>query len=299
MDSITLPSPAKVNLFLRILGKRPDGFHELETVMAALDLADEMRFERRPCGITIECSAPGVPCDDSNLAVRAARLLQERFGIQAGTHIVLRKRTPVGGGMGGGSSNAATTLRALGRLWELSASQSEFETLASRLGSDVPFFLRPSVAMCRGRGEIIEPISAEKCRALQEAAVVLVNPGFGVPTPWAYRSYAARGGVSAEPKRDAGPLLRALASADLIALAGELYNSLEPAVFRKYPILEMFRRSLVEAGASGALMSGSGATVFGLCLNVRAAEDVRSKIMAKFGPSLWTHVARFAAFSGS
>src|ERR1044072_826860 len=128
MESLTLPSPAKVNLYLKILGKRADGFHSLETVMAALSLAAEMRFELRPDGITIQCATPGVPADDSNLAVRAARLFQERFGRNDhGVQIFLRKRTPVGGGMGGGSSNAATTLLALNRLWAVNAGFEELQ----------------------------------------------------------------------------------------------------------------------------------------------------------------------------
>jgi 4-diphosphocytidyl-2-C-methyl-D-erythritol kinase len=293
MEPITLSSPAKVNLYLKILGKRPDGFHELETVMAALSLADEMRFEPRVSGITLECSAPGMPTDETNLAVRAAKLLQAKIGSQHGAHIVLQKHTPVGGGMGGGSSNGATTLVALNQLWKLNLSLAELQSLAAQLGSDVPFFLQPSVAMCRGRGEIIEPLQPGKFAAMKNMAVVLLNPGFGVSTPWAYKAYAARGGADAEPKLIAQPLLASLANGTLRDVASQLYNSLEEPVFHKYPILDIFKQSLLEAGAVGAMMSGSGATVFGLCQNERKAKAVGEKIAAKFGPSLWTHVARF------
>ncbi|MSR64423.1 MAG: 4-(cytidine 5'-diphospho)-2-C-methyl-D-erythritol kinase [Verrucomicrobiae bacterium] len=294
MEPISLPSPAKVNLYLKILGKRPDGFHELETVMAALTLADEMRYESRVSRITLECNAPGVPTDDTNLVIRAAKLLQAKTGTQHGAHIVLQKRTPVGGGMGGGSSNGATTLAALNKLWTLNLSLAELRSLAAQLGSDVPFFLQPSVAICRGRGEIIEPLPTGQFAALKGLAVVLLNPGFGVPTPWAYQAYAARGGAEAEPKQSVQPLLHSLSKGNASQVAAQLYNSLEAPVFNKYPILEIFKRSLVEAGAVGAMMSGSGATVFGLCESEETANAVSGKVAAKLGASLWTHVARFA-----
>jgi len=295
MEPITLPSPAKVNLYLKILGKRADGFHELETVMAALSLADEMRFEPRASGITLEGRAPGVPTDDTNLAVRAALALQKKCDVSSGAHIVLNKCTPVGGGMGGGSSNGATALVALNRLWKLNLPFADLQALAATLGSDVPFFLQPTVAMCRGRGEIIEPLQPGKFMALKNLAVVLLNPGFGVPTPWAYKAYAARGGVDAEPKRSAQSLLDSLSNGSPGAVASQLYNSLEAPVFHKYPILELFKQSLVDAGAVGAMMSGSGATVFGLCASESEARTVSKKIASMFGTSLWTHVARFVA----
>jgi 4-diphosphocytidyl-2-C-methyl-D-erythritol kinase len=297
MDSLALSSPAKVNLYLKVLGRRPDGFHELETVMAALSLADEMRFDLKPTGLSLECDEPGVPTDDTNLALRAARALQQKRGVNKGAHIVIRKRTPVGGGMGGGSSNAATALLALNQLWQLDASLAELQAIAATLGSDVPFFLQPGVALCRGRGEIIEPLGKDRCGSLRDAAVVLLNPGFGVSTPWAYRSYAKGGGAEAEPKRSISPLLNVLARGDVPGVASQLYNSLEATVFHKYPILGIFKQSLIEAGAIGALMSGSGATVFGLCENEESAEQVRTRITEKFGVRLWVHVARFAVRS--
>lgn len=295
MEPVTLLSHAKVNLYLKILGRRADGFHELETVMAALSLADELRFESRPHGVTLECNLAGVPTDDTNLAVRAAKVLQAEFGVAHGVHIVLCKQTPMGGGMGGGSSNGAATLTGLNRLWNLGASTDRLRALAATLGSDVPFFIEPTVAVCRGRGEVIEPIPPDRCRALRGAGVVLLNPGFGVPTPWAYQSFAARGGAAAEAPRDVKPFLDALAGNDARSLAAHLTNSLEAPVFHKYPVLEMLKHSLLEAGAIGAMMSGSGATVFGLCENVAHAESVRSNITARYGASLWTHVATFAS----
>lgn len=294
MDSLTLASPAKVNLYLKILGKRADGFRELETVMAALSLADQMRFDVKPKELTLECDAKEVPVDDTNLARRAAKLLREKFNVRQGAHITIRKQTPIGGGMGGGSSNAATTLRALNDLWNLKASASELQSIAALLGSDVPFFLQPGVALCRGRGEIIAPLAKDQCGGLEGLSVVLVNPGFGVSTSWAYKAYAARGGADAEGKRQAVRLLEALNVGTVDAIAAELFNSLEAPVFHKYPILNMLKRALLQAGAAGALMSGSGATVFGLCESEKNAQAVRDKVVAAFGPSLWTRVSSFA-----
>jgi 4-diphosphocytidyl-2-C-methyl-D-erythritol kinase len=296
MEPLVLSSPAKVNLYLEILGKRADGFHQIETLMALLGLADEMRFELRERDVTLECDVPQVPLDETNLAVRAARLLQRRqAGRNRGVHIAIRKRIPIGGGMGGGSSNAATTLRALNELWELNLSSSELHALAAELGSDVPFFLGPNLAVCRGRGEIIEPLDFKQSNTWAGLGIVLINPGFGVSTSWAYGAYAARKDAAAQKPPGIPALLEAMKRSDLPGLAAQLFNSLQLPVFYKYPILQIFAQDLPQAGAAGSLMSGSGATVFGLCRSMAQAEIVREKIAARFGSSLWVVVTSFAA----
>jgi 4-diphosphocytidyl-2-C-methyl-D-erythritol kinase len=281
---LALSSPIKVNLYLRIVGRRPDGYHDLETVMLPLDFGDTLAFRPQPAGITLSCDQPALPTDGRNLVVRAANLL----AADRGAHITLTKRAPLAAGVGGGSSNAATTLLGLNRLWELNLPASRLGELAARLGSDINFFLQPGAAICRGRGERVEPIP---CRL--SAAVLLVNPGFGIPTPWAYAAWAGNRLTRQAP--DVSVLARALAEDDLPAVGRCLFNDLEAPSVGKFPVLDLLKRTLRDSGADGALMSGSGATVFGLFADAGPATVAGERIRAEFGPGMWTCVTRFAA----
>lgn len=285
---LTLFSPVKVNLYLRIVGKRSDGYHELETVMAPLDFGDTLTFEPLSSGITLRCDNPSLPTDDSNLVVRAAKRLAECFGVKRGAAITLVKRAPLAAGIGGGSSNAAFTLLGLNRLWELNATKAQLGEVAAALGSDINFFLEGGVALCRGRGERVEPVP---CRLA--AHVLLVNPGFGISTKWAYESWAkAAAGLTAAPP-DVSVLLRALAENDLAGVGAGMYNSLEAPSVGKFPVLELLKRRMRDAGAAGAMMSGSGASVFGLFARKTDAEEAAAQIRAQFGPSAWAWVCQF------
>ena len=284
-------SPAKINLYLRILGKRPDGYHELETVMLPLDFGDEIALQLSTTGLTMECDQPCLPTDDSNIALRAAKLLAEHSGTDAGARITLRKRTPLAAGLGGGSSNAAAVLTGLNRLWNLKVSGEELHSLAARLGSDVNFFLGQGAALCHGRGERIEPVA---CKF--SGSILLVNPGFCILTKWAYETWAK---AAAESRLTANPpevslLLRALAEDDLAVVTQHLFNSLEIPSIRKFPVLGLIKKAMCENGAAGALMSGSGATLFGLFANKADAEQSGRQIREQFGPSMWTAITRFA-----
>jgi 4-diphosphocytidyl-2-C-methyl-D-erythritol kinase len=279
-------SPAKINLYLRIAGQRPDGYHELETVMLPLDFGDAMTFEPKPSGIELTCDDPRLPVDDSNLVVRAAKQLMERASVGRGAKIRLEKRTPLAAGLGGGSSNAATTLTALSRLWSLDAPHSTLHDIAAKLGSDINFFLAGGAAICRGRGELVEPI---ECRL--SAAILLVNPGFGISTKWAYESWAAQP-LTAKPP-EVTLLARALAEDDLGGVCRSLYNSLEAPSVGKFPVLQLLKEAMASAGAAGTLMSGSGATVFGLFADAKVARNCAAQLRQEFGPSVWTTVTRF------
>jgi 4-diphosphocytidyl-2-C-methyl-D-erythritol kinase len=288
---LTIFSPAKINLYLRIIGKRTDGYHELETVMLPLDFGDQITLRSHKTGIALACDDPRLPTDDSNLALRAARAMAEAFGTEKGAKIGLKKRTPLAAGLGGGSSNAAATLLGLNRLWKLDAPSEELHALAASLGSDINFFMAGGAALCRGRGEKIEPIP---CKL--SAAILLVNPGFGISTKWAYESWA---GAAAESRLTAPPpevslLQRALAEDDLTGVSRCLFNSLEAPSIRKFPVLELIKNSMCDGGATGALMSGSGATVFGLFPEAKLAKASARKVREQFGPSMWTQVAQFA-----
>jgi 4-diphosphocytidyl-2-C-methyl-D-erythritol kinase len=276
-------SPAKVNLYLRILGKRPDGYHDLETVMLPLDFGDTMTFEARPGGIELICNDPRLPTDDTNLIVRAAKLLGVR-----GVKISLQKRTPLAAGLGGGSSNAATTLMALNE----SKSPAELHELAAELGSDINFFLSGGAAICRGRGERVEPVP---CKL--SASILLVNPGFGISTKWAYEAWAKAASTLTVKPPEVSLLLRALAEDDLDGVSRGLFNSLESPSVGKFPVLQLLKEAMGAGGAAGALMSGSGATVFGLFAGAPAAARAGEEIRERFGPSMWTQVARFTKMS--
>jgi 4-diphosphocytidyl-2-C-methyl-D-erythritol kinase len=293
MDRVTVFSPAKINLYLRIIGKRPDGYHELETVMLSLDFGDEIMLEARRTGLTLECDNPSLPTDDSNLALRAAKQLSEALAVEHGAKLTLKKRTPLAAGLGGGSSNAAAVLMGLNRLWKLDAPHEKLHALAAGMGSDVNFFLAGGAALCRGRGEKIEAIL---CKL--SGAILLVNPGFGISTKWAYENWAKAvplgPGLTAHPP-EVSLLLRALAEDDLAGVSRCLFNSLEAPSVRKFPVLALIKNAMRNGGAAGALMSGSGATVFGLFANEPAAAESAQRIREQFGPSMWTKVTRFAS----
>jgi 4-diphosphocytidyl-2-C-methyl-D-erythritol kinase len=268
-------SPAKVNLYLRITGKRADGYHELETLMLPLAFGDTLTFERLPAGIELQCDDPRLPVDETNLVVRAATSL----GVP-GARITLQKRTPLAAGLGGGSSNAAATLMALGK----GESPARLNELAAKLGSDINFFLAGGAAICRGRGELVEPIA---CRL--SAAILLVNPGFGISTKWAYANWAQ---LTEKPPA-ISLLARALAEDDLEGACRSLYNSLEAPSVGKFPVLELLKQTMRTGGAAGTLMSGSGATVLGLFADAKVAENVGREVREQFGPSLWVQVTQF------
>jgi 4-diphosphocytidyl-2-C-methyl-D-erythritol kinase len=250
MAQLELFPPAKINLFLYLLGKRSDGFHEIDTLMIRTSLQDRLLLEitDKNKSLQFQCSDPGLPVDGNNLVVKAVNLFREHTQINEGLKIFLEKKIPSGGGLGGGSSDAAFTLKGLNELFQSPLSQEKLLTLAAQLGSDVPFFLGDSVARCQGRGEKLSSLSP--LDDLPERAV-LVNPGFGVPTAWAYQTYQThsikKGDVEGKFSW------------------GEMRNDLEPAVFSKYlllPEIKVWLKS--QSDVSAAMMSGSGATMFGL-----------------------------------
>ena len=208
---------------------------------------------------------------------------------EQGVRILLQKRTPLAAGLGGGSSNAAAVLKGLSQLWQVDAPPDMLGELAARIGSDINFFLAGGAALCRGRGEQVEPIA---CKL--SAAILLVNPGFGISTKWAYESWAkAAAGLTAKPP-EVSLLLRALAENDLLGVSRCLFNSLEAPSIKKFPVLRLLKDAMRAGGATGALMSGSGATVFGLFADAKAAEESAKQIREEFGPSMWTQVTKHA-----
>ena len=278
-------SPCKVNLVLNVLGKRPDGFHELETVMHPIALYDRLSFERSGKGVTLTCSEPSLPTDGRNLAYRAAAAFLDAASIKEGIRIHLEKRIPLEAGLGGGSGNAATTLLGLNDLFGHPLTPDQLDTLAASLGSDVPFFLQSSPALATGRGEQIRPLPFFP--ALKGASFLLIHPGFGISTAWTYQRLARFPAAFNGKRGRAQELIASLTSGDLISAGKFLYNSLEAPALEKYPLLQLFQDFLREKGAIGTLMSGSGSTTFAITRDQQVAEDLTSKFKAKFGTKNW------------
>jgi 4-diphosphocytidyl-2-C-methyl-D-erythritol kinase len=282
-------SPCKVNLLLNILGKRTDGFHELETVMHPVSIFDELSFDRAGKGIELTCSEPTLPMDSRNLVVRAAEKFFETATVNEGVKIHLEKKLPLAAGLGGGSGNAATTLLGLNELFGTPLAMEQLQEIAGEIGSDIPFFLQKEPALATGRGEKIEPVGS--FAALKNAWFVLIHPGFGVPTAWAYQQF------SGFPEALNGRRGRArefieLLQTDLLRAAPGFYNAFEAPVLRKYPLLALFQEFLRTEGAPVTLMSGSGSTTFAVVETGKVAEMLIEKFRAKFGDTHWVRMVR-------
>jgi 4-diphosphocytidyl-2-C-methyl-D-erythritol kinase len=281
-------SPCKVNLLLNILGKRADGFHELETLMHPVRVFDTLHFARGPRGIALTCNIPGLPTDSGNLVYRAAAAFLEKAGIRDGVRIRLEKRIPLAAGLGGGSGNAAATLLGLNELFGGPLSSGPIREIAASLGSDIPFFLQARPALATGRGEQIEPV--DFFPALRDAAWLLIHPGFGISTAWSYQRLARfPASLNGTPGR-AQKLVGLLRTADLRAAGAEFYNSLEAPALEKYPLLALFQEFLRAHGATAALMSGSGSTTFALTPGQAAGEELAEEFKSQFGSTGWTTV---------
>lgn len=279
-------SPCKVNLLLNILGRRVDGFHELETLFHHVPLTDELTFERAESGVSLTCSVPTLPVDASNLVHRAATRFLSEAGLESqGLRIHLEKRLPLAAGLGGGSANAAHTLLGLNELLGYPLQSAQLDRLAAGLGSDVNFFLQDRPALATGRGENVT--SLEHFAVLRGVGVLLYHPGFGVATPWAFTELRKHpSALMGRPGR-AMELADCLRGGDLFAAGRLLFNSLEAPVLTKYPVLQLYQDFLRQHGAWGALMSGSGSTTFALFPNHLAAKNAVAPFEAEFGQAGW------------
>jgi 4-diphosphocytidyl-2-C-methyl-D-erythritol kinase len=270
VEAVTEPAPAKINAFLRVLGRRDDGYHEIETLVLPVTLADGVQVSPAE-GIQLTVAgdrASEVPAGEDNLVLRATHALRDRLAEKRGAHVLLSKRIPVGAGLGGGSADAAATLRALDSLWGSDLGLEELMDVAAEVGSDVPALLHKGPVIARGRGERVKPTS------LPKTWWVLATQRFGVSSEAAY-SLWDEGGITGPDARD---LLDALARGDLERAARLLSNDLEPVVKERHPEVAEARRALLDAGAVGTIMSGSGPTVAGLTRNAAHAEELVSSV---------------------
>ncbi|WP_204140266.1 4-(cytidine 5'-diphospho)-2-C-methyl-D-erythritol kinase [Halomicronema sp. CCY15110] len=301
MDSYSLSAAAKINLYLEVVGDRPDGYHELVMVMQSVGLADRVTVRRiLPHEIRLRCDHPAVPSDATNLAYQAAALLQQRFpkimGQQGGVEITIEKNIPVGAGLAGGSTNAAAVLVGLDLLWQLGLTQIELQTLAAELGSDIPFCIAGGTAIATGRGEQIDTL-----HGLDGLYVVLAKaPALSVSTPWAYKSYrqafadtyldVATVGPTRQDQLHASPMMAAIGQQDGPAIGQHLYNDLEKVVLPAHPEVKAVKAALASCGGLGTLMSGSGPTLFTLTASQAAAAGIVQQMRSRYSESelgLW------------
>ena len=271
----TYQAPAKINLSLRVQTKlREDGYHNVDILMAPIDLYDQLDFHNSRT-TTLLCDTPGVPTDESNLVFKAIREFEKAYGRKAKQRITLTKRIPHGAGLGGGSSDAALTLLAVNEILGTNYDLAELSSMAAQLGSDVPYFLTPTICRCKGRGEIVTPVPE---LAGWSSPIVLLKPAFGVSTPSAYKGLTCSRrlkGVSYGPQK-----------VDDITLV----NELERPVFAKFPVLAHMKHWLLDQpGTRAALMSGSGSTMFALTETPEQARDIAARALQELDPTLFTH----------
>jgi len=281
LQTLELKAHAKINFTLDVLARRPDGYHEVEMVMQAIALHDRVILQEQAAGITVQSDHPAVPSGPQNLAYRAARLLQEYCQIERGVAINLQKRIPVAAGLAGGSSDAAAVLTGLNQLWRLHLSLAELQCLGARLGADIPFCLQGGTAVARGIGEQLTAVPG-----VPRLWLVLVKPPFGISTAAVYRSLRVDR-ITNHP--DTAAMLQALAREDYAAIRKNLRNVLEDVVLAKYPQIARLKEKLQAAGAQGALMSGSGPTVFGIARDRAEAERIQANLAALDAQTYVTH----------
>ncbi len=306
MRAYSLLAPAKINLYLEILGDRADGFHELVMVMQSVGLSD--RIDVRANGtdeIRVHCDHPQVPLDATNLAYRAADLMRQQFpqafARLGGVDITIHKHIPIGAGLAGGSSNAAAVLVGLDLLWELGLTQAELQDLGAVLGSDIPFCVVGGTALATGRGEKIDPLPD-----LDGGAIVLGKyRSLSVSTPWAYKTYRQQFGDSYLPAGDrshrlhqvhSGPMIGAIAQRDIPTICQLLHNDLEKIVLPEYPQVAQLKATFQQCEILGTMMSGSGPTVFAIVDTLERATQVQQQVRDTIpDPDLELWVTQFAA----
>jgi 4-diphosphocytidyl-2-C-methyl-D-erythritol kinase len=278
----TFLSPAKVNLFLRVLRKRPDGYHEIHSLMQPVSLYDEVAITVADGdGITVTADHPEVPGGKDNLVYKAAELILAEAGARKKVSVHISKRVPVGAGLGGGSSDAATVLMGLNSMLGCAVDEKRLMELGASIGSDVPFFILRGPALASGRGEVLERVK------LPIYSYILINPGFHVSTAWAYSNLD----LTKKPEGNIlmyseGFLNREHGVKDL------LHNDLEAVTAKRYPEITAIKKALIEASALGSLMSGSGPTVFGVFQDEMKAREAFDRLKASLDKSFFIFLAQ-------
>ena len=270
MDQVTEKAYAKLNLSLDVLRRREDGYHEMRMVMQSISLADDVTLLRQDGDVTIRTNLKYLPCDDRNIAVRAARLFFAETGLPGGVAITIKKRVPVCSGMAGGSSDAAAVLRGLCRLFGVAPGGKELRRMAGMLGSDVAFCVAGGTALATGRGELLEDLPP-----LPDCLIVVCKPHFSISTPELFSRIRCER-IRCRPDTDG--LIGALGAGDLKNLARRMYNVFEDVLPRSAGDVSAIRQTLMEHDALGAVMTGTGSAVFGLFDDAEAAMSARADL---------------------
>ncbi|MEM6280192.1 MAG: 4-(cytidine 5'-diphospho)-2-C-methyl-D-erythritol kinase [Verrucomicrobiota bacterium] len=273
-----IAAPAKTNLWLRVVGKREDGFHEIDTRMVALSLADQLKLKwREDEKVVLRCSDESLPTGEDNLVVGAVRALEAEVGKTLAVSIDLEKHIPSGAGLGGGSSDAAAVLRALNEMAALDLSEAKLAEVGASIGSDVPFFVFNRPCDCRGRGEIVTPLDEET----PSLRLFLIKPAFGIAAAWAYQHWSTSGeyeGFEYGPQE---------------MKWSEMKNDLERPVFEKFPVLgDMKSWMKSQGGVEGALLSGSGSTMLAVLNDAADGEALETAARERYGENCWTSLCR-------
>ncbi|MBE9116084.1 4-(cytidine 5'-diphospho)-2-C-methyl-D-erythritol kinase [Lusitaniella coriacea LEGE 07157] len=289
MHSYSLIAPAKINLYLEILGDRADGYHELVMLLQSISLAD--RLELRANGrqaFRIHCDSPQMPPQEQNLAYKAAQVMSQQFPDSfhqfGGVDITIEKHIPVSAGLAGGSTNAAAVLVGLNLMWELGLTQPELQEIAAQLGSDIPFCISGGTAIATGRGECLDPINSPDWLWV----VLAKYRSLEISTPWAYNTYRQQFGdtyltdadsiQSRASRVHSSPLVEAIVGQNGAQIGQQLYNDLEKVVLPEHPKIARLKGALQRSGVLGTLMSGSGSTVFALCDSQAQAERIKQEL---------------------
>lgn len=278
MNNITIKAPAKINLYLDVLGKRPDGYHDLKMIMQTISLYDEVHISIMEKGIQVDCDFSYVPSGEKNIAYKAAKLMLEKFNIKQGVGIKIIKKIPVAAGLAGGSTDAAAVMKGINELFNLDIDIETLAALGREVGADVPFCVIGGTAVAEGVGEKLTMI-----KPFQHVPVVLVKPDFGVSTAYVFKKYNH---LKAK-KTDIEELIKVLTEKDVANVGKYLYNALEMVTVEEYPVIKEIKSILTNYGAEGSMMSGSGPSVFGLFNNSKKAEDAYNEFKRTYGQVFW------------
>ena len=270
---LTLWTAAKINLYLDVVGKRSDGYHEIESVMQSITLYDRLVLKPFKQGIKILSDEPGIPLGRENLCYKAAELFLKKTKIPQGLQIEIHKTIPRKAGLGGGSADAAATLWGMNKLFGMGVPLISLSKWASLLGADVPFCLRGGTSLVRGKGEILIPLPS-----LKDGWLVLLDPGIPVSTSWVYKKIR---GELTKKKLSAKLLARLVKKEGLPGISKFLYNRLEGVVLERFPAVKAVKKEMMQAGAKGTLMTGSGSVIFGMVETRKEGESLRSKLQRR------------------
>lgn len=276
MNKIKINSYSKINLTLNILSRREDGYHEIETIMQSINLADRVIITEEKEGIKIKCNHPEVPVNANSLAYRSAEKIINRYGIKKGVKIEIEKKIPLASGLAGGSANSATILIGINKLFSLNLSNEDLRGIGEELGMDVPFFIQNGTALAYQRGEKLTPLSSIN----PPLWMIILNPGFNISTNWAYNNLDLDS-IKRE-KNNTKAMLKALKEGKSQEIAKNLFNSFESLIIKKYPEVGRIKNRLIEESVLGALMSGSGPTVFGITQNKEEALKIYEKLKPEY-----------------